>query len=235
MHPSHRLRVRRIHPAAKPLAYLIVALATIMFVCVVRLADVMGAGQSQLDRNINSFDKSASNAPNMLVQIAQTCHVRIGMDMSDGSPTIPMTIDLANPTVSDLINASVAKAPGYKWEQIDGVAVVGPEHGETDLLRVKIGQFRVNHATPIFIHNEIVSLPEVRTWLQQNHVIERTVFDENFLIGRNGTTNQPRATVTLNDTSLRDILNTIVKSRGFTLWYVGRYGDHNQFLMISVT
>jgi|SRR5580704_3824539 hypothetical protein len=190
--------------------------------------------KNPLSKKITAFEENAPYMSEMLLRISQKYGVRIGVDLGPKSPHSPIAVYVAQGNVEDLISATVAKTPGYKWTEVGGVVNIGPETDATTLLDIVIPHFQVKHATPADIHSLICSLPEVKLWLEQNHLEERTAFVSDILIGKNGVTNQPRVSLNVRNMTLRTIMNRMVKSPGFSSWMVGRWGDRDQYLTIGV-
>lgn len=146
-----------------------------------------------------------------------------------------VSLNMPSGTAADLFDALIRQTPDYQWNETNGVADVTRRKGVTSIIDVKVKRIHLASATPDMIHNAIVSLPEVQTWLRENHITERSNVTGSILVGRNNQTDQPRASINASDVSLKEILNAIVKKAGFHYWIVGHYEDHGQYLSIGVS
>ncbi|MGH9574235.1 MAG: hypothetical protein ACRD40_11985 [Candidatus Acidiferrales bacterium] len=179
----------------------------------------------KLTQQVKNY-KDWGDFPIMLGHLAQKYELPMGIDL-ESSPKVKLTsVQLSRGTVAGLLTTLVSKEPDFDWTQVNGVINVTPRHLADSILDVRIGHFRVKNATPFEIHDAIVALPEVKVWLEQKHVTEATGWGGSFL-------SLPRASANLHDVTLRDILNTIVKS-GLSSWTITRSGQNEQHVSISV-
>jgi hypothetical protein len=157
-----------------------------------------------------------------------------GMDLEASLKSGLISVHISRGTVADVLNAIMAQESNYKWVEINGVVNVIPKQNMNSILDVKIALFHVRDANGFDIHRVIVSLPEVKRWLGQNHLAERTPTVVDVLVGRNGAA-LSKISLELQRVTLRQILNKIVRSPGFRSWTVGRWGAKNQYLSIGVS
>jgi len=168
-----------------------------------------------------------------LDHLAQKYTTPIGLDLEIPVERESVSVRVPRGTVADILNAIIAQEPGYKWAQVNGVLIVMPEVNPNSIVGLQIAHFHVRNADLFGIHTAIVSLPEVKKWLEQNHLTERTAFAFDMLVGKDGY-NPPRVSLNLRNVTLRDIMNEIVRRPGFHSWSVGRWGEKNQYFGIAV-
>lgn len=185
-----------------------------------------------LTKQVRNYQDTADFST-ALDDFARKCGIPTGIDLQMPLKQRPLSVDVSQGTIVDVLNAIVAQEPSYKWAKVNGVINVMPEENANNILDLRIAYFHVRNADFNDIHTAIVSLPEVKTWLEQNHLTEQTAFVIDILIGKNGYS-PPRVSLKLRDVTLRDIMNRIVKSPGFRFWSVSRWGERNQYLSIVV-
>jgi len=193
------------------------------------------APQNPLHQEIGAYKNGESDFFRALQEVSYKYRVPLGIETdAQGQTAGHISIDVSKGTVADIFNALIQRAPNYKWVESNGVVNVMPLQDTDSVLNLKIARFYVTHATPDDLHIAIRSLPEVEAWLNQRQLAERGFMTSSILIGANGETDQPRASLRLKNMTLREIMNRAVKKPGFLIWFVGRYGDHSQYLNISI-
>jgi len=124
--------------------------------------------------------------------------------------------DLSGLTVRDILDRIMLVAPGYSWREIDGRAVVRPSdawNAPQDVLNYEVTAFRIRNATNRDVLAALFKFPP-----------------------RSGSNQQPFA-FEFNGGTILDVLNRLVASRPFAVWYagVGRHGyDGNAAVMLSI-
>jgi hypothetical protein len=112
------------------------------------------------------------------------------------------------------------------------VVNVMPKRNANSILNLRIAHFQVHDANKFALHQAVVSLPEVRAWLAQNQLTEHTPYG---MLGPIGAMRQlPVVSLEMNNLTLREIMNRIVKEPGFSGWLLARYGEQNQYLEIHI-
>jgi len=191
--------------------------------------------QNPLHQEITGYKNSESDLFRALQEASYKYGVPLGIETdAQGQTAKNISVSISQGTVGDIFDALIQQAPNYKWVESRGVVNVMPKQDTDSALDLKIARFHVTHATPDDLHAAIRSLPEVRAWLDQHRLVERGLVTSSILIGSNGKTDQPRVSLRLKNMTLREIMNTVVKKPGFRVWLVGRYGDHSQYLSISI-
>ncbi len=191
--------------------------------------------QDPLRREITNYKTDESDISLALQEASYKYSVPLGIEADvQGLGARRTSVSISQGTVADVFRALVQQAPNYMWIESSGVMNVMPRHNPRSVLDITVSRFRVKNATPNAVHVAIVSLPEVKAWMNENQVAVRDFATTSILTGRDGRTDQPQVSLSVKNMTLRDILNTIVKRRGWHVWVVGRYDDHNQRLSISV-
>lgn len=194
---------------------------------------VKSALRDQLTQQVSEYDDRGSDFRLIVRRLAQKYGLRVGMDLESPLKTDLISVHISDGTVAEVLNAIVAQEPGYKWAEIDDVINIMPQQHSDSILDIRAVHFHVTKANPFKVHAAIVALPEVRSWLQQNHVTESTPFAGDILVGPNGL-GLARASLDLHDTTLREILNRIIESPKFGSWIVSRWVEKNQYLSIEI-
>jgi hypothetical protein len=153
---------------------------------------------------------------------------------AQGQSVMHVSVNVPQGTVADIFNALMQQVPNYSGVQSNGVVNVMPRQNADSLLDLTIADFHVSHTSPDGFQSAIRSLPEVKAWLNQHQLAERTPTTSSILIGSNGKTDQTSASLRLKNMTLRKITNAVVKKPGFLSWFVGRYGDRSQYLSMGI-
>lgn len=127
----------------------------------------------------------------------------------------------------------MSQEPGFTWAEVNGVVNIGRRRQRNSLLNVRIAQFHLANASYDQIYRAIGSLPELKNWMQDNHI---TKGPANILVIGGVSPGQPfkpLVSLDLRDVTLREMLNRIAQSYGYSTWIVSRCGEKNQYIMIS--
>jgi hypothetical protein len=191
--------------------------------------------QNPLHQEIGGYKNGESDFFSALQEVSYKYGVPLGVETdAQGQSTKHISVSVSQGTVADIFNALIQQAPNDRWVESSGVVNVLPRQHADSLLDLSIAGFYVTQATPDGLCAAIRTLPEVEAWLNQHHLVERSFVTSSILIGRDGKTDQPRVSLRLKAMTLREIMNTIVKKPGFRVWFVGRYGDHGQYVNLSI-
>ncbi|MGB8476684.1 MAG: hypothetical protein WCE61_21595 [Candidatus Acidiferrum sp.] len=191
------------------------------------------ASPDPLTQQVNNYIDTGDDFRIMVAHLTQKYGIPAGMDLENPSKRDFISVHISHGTVAEVLNAIVAQKPGYKWTEMDSVVNIMPQSQRDSILDVRIADFHIANANFFEIHAAIVSLPEVKRWLEQNHFTEATSFAGIVPVGPNGL-GLARVSLDLHDVTLREILNKTIKSPGFSSWIIGRWGEKNQYLSISV-
>ena len=111
---------------------------------------------------------------------------------------------------------------------------IEPRKNGNRILDVKIEKFHVSHADALSVREAIISCPEVKKWLSDNHLVEQTVISTDILASEKDH-GLPKLSLSLRDASLRVIMNRIIHSPGFRNWIVSRWGQNNEYMSIWIS
>jgi hypothetical protein len=190
---------------------------------------VSGA-KSLASRKVRHYQVSAINVWYAIADAAATLGVPIGCEIIS-YPEEPVSIDVSNVTVGEVFSAILQHAPDYRLIEENGVIDVRPKEKSIGILDLKISHFAIHEITDAEIRLVIDSLPEVKAWMSQNHVSDRTSFAGVFPVGGD----VPRISLERRDETLRDILNSLLLlKRGPRSWGIVLFGEANQFLDIAI-
>lgn len=230
---SPTIPMRLANRMATPFSVIAVALVALLGVPTTEATT--SSHEDPLHQEVTDYSSGGTDVFRALEEASFKYDIPLGIEADErGQGAKHISVSISKGTVADIFNALVQQAPNYKWVESGGVVNVLPQQGGDSVLDLKIARFHVTHATPDGLHTAIRSLPEVRAWLNQHHLTEHGPVTGNVLIGRNGKTDQPHVSLSVKNITLREIMNTIVKKHGFHVWFVGRYGDHNQYLSIGI-
>lgn len=183
-------------------------------------------------RKVERYQDTAANIRQAIDNAALKFGISTGVELDGKLPTDPVSVDLTDGTVTDVITAIMNHAPGYQWIPGNGIINIMPRVRPNSLLDIKIAHFQVTRATPNQIRLAIDALPEVKLWLSQNNVSEHSAIS---IVGNYGKGNEPRVSLKRRDSTLREIMDTLVTTRvGPRYWSVSRYGNSSQYIDISI-
>jgi hypothetical protein len=186
-----------------------------------------------LGQQVSNYEDSGHDFETTVNDLRQQYRLRVGLDLETQPDRRPLSIRVLRGNVADVLNTIVAQEPGFTWAEINGVVNIGPRRQRNSLLNVRIAQFHLANASYEQIPRAIDSLPELKNWLQDNHLTKGpAVFAVIGAVGP-GQPFKPLVSLDLHDVTLRETLNRIAQSYGYSSWIVSRYGEKNQYIMIS--
>jgi hypothetical protein len=185
------------------------------------------------NQEVSNYEDSGHDFETTVNDLMQKFEVPAGMDLETLADRHPISVNLPRGKVADVLNVIVAQQRGFKWAVINGVVNVGPRQNAGSIVDLQISHFRINRASFDQIHAAIVSIPEVKKWLEDNHIAEHGA---TVVIGpvSPGQPFKPLVSLDLQDVTLREILNTIIKCSGYHAWSVSRDGEKQQYLLIGI-
>jgi hypothetical protein len=236
MSQSPMSRTIRVPHASKTLRAIAAGLVALALFSTAFASDNDDAGgQSLANRRVGHYEDTAGSVLQLLGNAATKFGIPIGIELNGQLPAQTMSIEVSDGTVADAFSAIMKHAPGYTWVEKNGVVDIMPEQDTNSILDLRIGHFKVHNATPNDIQSAVRSLPEVKAWLSQNYVVERSFMTTSILIGSDGKTDEPRVSLERRNVTLREIMNSlVVKKGGPGSWSFARYGDSNKYLDISI-
>jgi hypothetical protein len=180
-------------------------------------------------QRVGNYEAGGHNFALAMGTALQKYGVPNGFELDSEPGDRAISVRVLGGTVADVLDAIIAQVPDYKWVETNRVVNVMPKHNTNSILDLQIAHFYVRDAAPGPLRLAVASLPEVHSWLTENHVTERSA------LGILGPIVQPPfVSLGLNNLTLREIMNRIVKEHRFSSWSFGRYGERNQYLSISI-
>jgi hypothetical protein len=206
-------------------------IATVLWCANISRGVCASSQQSPLGREVADYADSGSDFSQVLFRSARQFGVPIGVVLN-GREVFPPTISIrvSRGTVADVFNGIVGQESSLEWAELNGVVNVTPRESSNSILDVKVAHLVLKDATMEDVRQAIASIPEVKAWLVQNKVSERSVLS--IPIAENS--DQPRISVDFEGVPLRQIMNTIVKAPGMHAWSIVRYGKDRQYLNIGI-
>lgn len=199
------------------------------FACILMLLAAFG----ELDAKSRPSPRAAQSFPTMTAaidEITTQYKTRVGLEYaSNDVDRTPINLDISESAIAKVLDSLVAQKPDYSWELIDGIYDIHPKAVSDSILSVHIRAFSVTGATGREVSEAISLIPEVKEWMLR-HGVQRRELET----GSRWAESDPRVTLHLKDTSLRSLLNRVVKERQVKEWIVVRYGDKQQYLAIYI-
>ena len=155
----------------------------------------------------------------LLAKLAQAFDVNIGLEVYPWRPSIPVKLELSEPTMADVLNAVVSSAPGYSWREVEGAYEVTPEGGGCPLLDTRIEDFHVSGVTRAEAVERLMNLPEVQAGMSALNLR----YD-----GRNGRPAKQggeKYSMSVKGASLRQVLHQIAGRSGGRFWDFSSRGE----------
>lgn len=140
-------------------------------------------------------------------------------------------------TLESVLNQIVRAYPGFTWSLDEGSIRVVPlkerDKYVTELLDTKIERIVIKkRISALGIGGDITNTPEVQAKLKASGVIGIHVFGSVESMGVD--TRSPSEILILNNSAVREILDTAVSGTNARFWTVKRWGNTGEFLTIIV-
>ena len=117
------------------------------------------------------------------------------------------------------------------WEELAGVVNVSPREKIDSLPNVVLKRFEADCADTDDALRRLTRAREVKQWLKRNGIEQRDFSaSPDPLAGRKRT-----LPIALADSSVRTILNTVLRSSGRYYWAYFRYGRDNRFFSLTLS
>lgn len=190
-----------------------------------------------LGRSIGCFEIKKANVHVALSTLSASFGIPIGVEVAKGGNTGPeIQLSIRNGTLRQVLNAVMEQDGRYEWRLNDGVINVMPKSDHDPLLQTlldtRIRTFSTKEKTDtFFLRLAIVDLPEVKATLSEAGVRPRISAYTNADIAGLGT----RFTLTMSDTTLRNLLNEIVRKETSEAkyWVVNRFRDGGEYFILN--
>lgn len=136
----------------------------------------------------------------------------------------------SNPTdfiVKNLLDEIIKFDTRYRWKETDGVINVFPRD-EHPILDVRIAKFKVEKAEARELREKLVQTKEFQKYLKAENLVDKVPDPENkygsLFIGAAGKSSERhKITLDLKNATVREILNAIVRQRGYSTWLYSEY------------
>lgn len=164
----------------------------------------------------------------LLAKLAREFGVNIGLEVYPWQPTIPVKVELSEPTITDILNAVVGSAPGYRWREAEGAFEVSPESGGCPLLDTRIEEFQVSGVTQAEAVEQLMNLPEVQAGMSALNLRYQS------RDGRPTRQAGEKFSMSVKGVSLRQALHQIAERSGGRFWGFGRHGGQRDGEVITL-
>jgi hypothetical protein len=164
----------------------------------------------------------------LLAKLAQEYHVNIGLEVYPWRPTVPVKVELSEPTIADVLNAVVNSAPGYRWREAEGAFEVSPEGGGCPLLDTRIEEFHVSGVTQAEAVEQLMNLPEVQAGMSALNLRYQS---------RDSRPSQQageKFSMSVKGASLRQVLHQIAGRSGGRFWGFDRHGGRRDGEVVTL-
>jgi hypothetical protein len=142
-----------------------------------------------------------------------------------------VTVAVRNTNVKDLLEDAIRADPPYEWHLTDGRIIdIYPRNKNERFLDVLVPRFKIQDKTRSVALYELTQTPAFGRMLTNLNAKLRTPISGPGNFSELG----PKISIELQNTSLREILNTIVIASHGSAWSAVRYGDHLQYLSLGV-
>ena len=210
-------------------------LAPLVLVCV--LASPCFAQQSTdkvLKQTISGFESTDEPIDQILGKLSKSYGVPIGLEKiapkaaaSSGERRISVKVEKG--TVRDILDSVIRADPRYEWKEVAGVINVLPRRARNPILEVPVSSFKISDVNWMDVRQALQTTAEIKGGLERMGLRERSVTT---ILG-SGNNDLPKFSLDMRDTTLRGILNEILKVKGYSFWIFSRYGSHNQYVSIQ--
>ncbi len=150
-----------------------------------------------------------------LGEISQKAHVAIGVEAIQPNEEPTIIIEFPGGTVADLLNAFIAQAPDYEWEENNGAIHVFRKNARVSLVDVQMHYPGASRKTRHEIWNDLAKRPEISTWLNSAHCTRQEYFQS-----REFKDNNDPISIAAGDRTLKQLLDEVAIKSGDNYWAV---------------
>ncbi len=174
---------------------------------------------------VKDLDEEA--ALRTLSSIAQ---VSIGFqkDLESKDPTL-ISMTIRKGTVRDALEAFIKANSHYKWETIGNVINIVPKNNPDSLLEVMVNNFRFDDTNLRDLGLAIGELPEIATRLR-----EMRLTHPKMLLAFGSPPPAHQFSIDLPPSTLRDILNELLRRNYTRFWVVKRSGNNSEYVQFCL-
>ena len=156
-----------------------------------------------------------AGAYNALGEISDKAHVAIGVEAIQPMQEPTIIIEFSGGTVADLLNAFIAQAPDYEWEENSGAIHVFRKNARVSLVDVQIHYPGASKKTRHEIWDDLAKRPEISTWLNSAHCMRQEYFQ-----GKEFRSNNDPISIVPGDRTLKQLLSEVAIKSGDNYWAV---------------
>lgn len=208
----------------------------ILLALMMTLLFASGNAIAQPERQSDVLTKKATliiehaDVSHVLRALSATSRIPIGFQSVEIESDVDghyLSIRVIDGTVKDVLNQIIERDQRYKWELDAGVINVSPKSSNTTLLDVAVAYFDFDDGDAEDVPSAILNLPEVQDRLIRLNLKENKAREYDGPIR-----NLRRFTLHMQNATVRDILNEIVRSGYSRYWTIRVHGGNQKFLSI---
>lgn len=213
------------------------AVVCAVLLCLIHAGDATGQDSAAglLDRPVSDFRIEDGSVGWVLSNAARRFEVPVGFEGArdpDAGPQV--SVDIRGGTLRDVLDAVVRQDPRYEWRVVDGVINVFPKAGRDELLvsllATPVREFSIAEGTGRkVIQMRITDLPEIKAKLEAAHVTPTYFVVSNLDVNPVGA----KFSLTMTDTTVRGLLNRIVRDSTAKFWVLRRDGVNGEDLILN--
>jgi len=187
-----------------------------------------------LKQTISGFESRDEPIDQILGRLSKSYNVPIGLEKiapkaAASSEERRISVKIEKGTVQDVLDAVIRADPRYQWKEVAGVINVLPRKARNPILEIPVRSFQISNANWMDVRQAIQMTAEIKGGFERMGLKERSAIT---VVG-SGNNNLPKFSLDLRDTTLRGILNEILKVKGYSFWVFSRYGNRNQYVSIQ--
>lgn len=155
----------------------------------------------------------------LLVQLADTFEVTIGLEVDPQQPRSRVEFDLHDADLPAVLNAIVQSAPRYTWRERHGVIEMLPLQGSSTLLDTTISNFQAHDVDQAAALKQLLNVPELQAVMTALNFTRR---DLDFVPSKGPV---KKFSLSLEGVTMRQAMGRIGKENGRRFWIFRRSGD----------
>lgn len=207
-------------------------LVSLLLLTMIALAFGQRQKNELLEQKVSAFQVADAPASMVLQRLATKYGVPIGIEATPdkSGATTRITVKVEDGTVQDILNAVTKADSDYNWLKTDSVINVFPKHAADPLLETAVARYEVKNVNTEQAIRNLQGSPEVRQQLDKIGVKERTLQT----LTSEPLNKQQQFSITLENSTVRNILNEIMKASGSHYWIFFRYGTNNEYFSLTM-
>jgi hypothetical protein len=184
------------------------------------------------DRQIGDVYLENSGIEQAVKELAYQKRLRVGLETVPGDKSIKRSVSLRleRATVGEVLDKLLAIDPRYNWREIGGMISVAPSTSDP-LLDTLIRRFAIKQKSKTEALDQLFRTPELQAAFATAGVRPRSFLS---IAGKVPDSDSKKFSLSFHDATVREILNRIIQEIGAPFWDYHRYGDHLEWVGISV-